>query len=99
MQKKNISFCRTNDSASIDINIDSVALTVRPLSNYRGSPFFLFSVNNSFSMKKMEKSSRHLPHFIFDFTYVCKVSSRFYEAEGRECKKMTLFHLKILFSK
>ena len=37
--------------------------------------FVTFSVNNSFSIKKMEKSSWRLPHCVIEFTYQCKFSS------------------------
>ena len=41
-----------------------------PNIRYREPHFFPFSVNKNFSMKKVEKSSWLLPHFVLDFTCV-----------------------------
>ena len=68
MNCKKYSFwlCRANCSALSDINAKKI--------NLLQTPFFSFSVNNSFSMKKMGKSTQQLPQF-FNFTYVHRLSS------------------------
>ena len=75
-KKNSLLFCKAENSASIDISIDCVGWTVRPFGSLPQTPFFTFSVNNSLSMKKMEKSSGQLSHFIFDSTVVWNFSSQ-----------------------
>ena len=69
-KKKTLYFCRAQNSASIDTSINCVGWTVRPFGLLPRIPFFSFSVNNSFSMKKLEKKFNAFTPVYFRF-YLC----------------------------
>ena len=64
-----LQFCRTHNSASIDTSINCIGSTVRFVA---GDPLFLrFFVNNSFSMKKMEKKVHDGYPILFLILHMC----------------------------
>ena len=91
--KKNFIFCRANKSFSINKKIDSSGRTINPLFYLPWTPFFQFSVNDSFSMKKMVKSTRKFPSY-FRF-YMCR---NFFITIGRIIKKWEYGPLKVMCS-
>ena len=63
-------FCRTKNSPSIDLNIESIGRTIHPLVYLPRTIVFLFSLKNSFYMKKKTaKSTRQLSQLFLDFHY------------------------------
>ena len=68
--KNSLYLWRPRNSASFDIRIHCVGWTFRPFGSLPRTPFYRFSVKNSFSMKKMEKSSEQLPT-LFSISQMC----------------------------